>query len=227
MSTIAEVEIPVAETVLRESLSTASDVTLEVVRVAAHNRDQLVPYIRTSGDDIDALDEALAEDPSVDNVQVLDDLGEERLYRMDWVDDVPILVNVLVDQRGTVLDMVASGDTWFLRLLLPDRNSLSAIHDYCRENDLTFDIKRIYELSESVGRGKFGLTAQQHEVLVTAAARGYFDVPRQVTMSELAEGLDVSQQALSERLRRGHKNLIDSALRVEEHNFGNAGHPPN
>lgn len=36
---------------------------------------------------------------------------------------------------------------------------------------------------------------------------GYYDVPRTVTLTELADSLDVSHQGLSERLRRAHANL--------------------
>lgn len=74
-----------------------------------------------------------------------------------------------------------------------------------------------------MGRGEFGLTAERYEVLTAAAERGYFDVPRRLTMTELAEELDISQQALSERLRRGHGTLIDSALRIDGTSFERTG----
>ena len=56
------------------------------------------------------------------------------------------------------------------------------------------------------------LTKTQYETVVTAYELGYFDVPRKVTLKELAAELDVSHQALSERLRRSHAALVDAEL---------------
>lgn len=48
-----------------------------------------------------------------------------------------------------------------------------------------------------------------------ASERGYFDVPRVVTVDELADDLGVSTTSVSERLRRGIDNLVDNTLRVD------------
>ena len=218
MCTIAEIELPVDEFVLCESLRTLPDVAFEVVPVAAHVRERLVPYVRATGSPLDRLNEVLDADPSVADVRLLDDLGGERLYRMNWVDNVD-LISFLLDTDATALDMYGQGDRWHLRILFPDRESLAATHEFADEKNIQFNIKRIHELDDSVGRGEFGLTEEQYEVLVTAVEEGYFDVPRSVTMAELADSLGVSQQSLSERLRRAHKRLINGALRVEGTSF--------
>lgn len=46
--------------------------------------------------------------------------------------------------------------------------------------------------------------------------QGYYEVPRSVSMTELANILDISYQALSERLRRAHANLIDRMITPTE-----------
>jgi hypothetical protein len=40
----------------------------------------------------------------------------------------------------------------------------------------------------------------------------YFAAPRETSLSELAEQLETSHQALSERIRRATDNLVESAL---------------
>ncbi|WP_129114034.1 helix-turn-helix domain-containing protein [Halegenticoccus tardaugens] len=220
MSTIAEVEVPAAEFALRETLSTLPDVQFEVVRLAAHDHEQVMPYLRVSEGDLESVEPTLLDDPSVSDVELLDDLGNERLFRMNWVSDIRVILHVVLDEGATVVDMQGKDDSWQLRILFPTRDSLSATHDFCVEEGLTFTIRNIYDLKESVGSGQYGLTSEQYDALVTAAERGYFDVPRRLTMSELASELGVSQQSLSERLRRGHKALVDSALRVGKSSFG-------
>lgn len=220
MTTIAEVELPSDEFSLESALARAPEVEFEIVRVAAHSEGEVVPYVRVAGPDLDALHDAIRDDDTVSDAVLLDDFGDERLYRMHWGRRVDVIAHVLNEVGGTILEMHGSGDRWHLRILYPDRDALSATHEFCRNEGLTFNIKRIHELEESVGGSEFGLTQQQHEVLVTAAEAGYFGIPRELTMAELADELDISQQALSERLRRGHEALIDSALRIDRTAIG-------
>lgn len=61
---------------------------------------------------------------------------------------------------------------------------------------------------------QLGLTPEQYETLVAAVEHGYFEIPREVSMQDLAEELGVSHQALSERLRRAYETLVTAELDV-------------
>ena len=78
---------------------------------------------------------------------------------------------------------------------------------------MTFDVLTIREM-ESEPAGRFGLTDSQYRALVLAASRGYYEVPKAVTLAELAEEIGVSHQALSEQLRRGTGALVEDVLSV-------------
>lgn len=54
-----------------------------------------------------------------------------------------------------------------------------------------------------------GLTDRQRELLHAAVAQGYFEVPRHVTLTELARRLHVAKSTLSETLARGERRLIE------------------
>ncbi|WP_081461306.1 helix-turn-helix domain-containing protein [Halalkalicoccus jeotgali] len=54
----------------------------------------------------------------------------------------------------------------------------------------------------------------QHDTLVTALSAGYYGIPRDLSMKELAGELGITPQALSNRLRRGHGTLVENALTV-------------
>jgi predicted DNA binding protein len=56
------------------------------------------------------------------------------------------------------------------------------------------------------------LTDTQREALVLAYERGYFGSPRETSLEEVAAELDITQQSLSSRLRRGHRRLIAATL---------------
>ncbi len=213
MSTITEVEFPASEFALRDTLAAVPGLELDVLRVAAHGEDRVLPHMWARADSFDALDDALREDSSVDGFDVLDDLGEERLYRMNWVGQIRVIVHVLLEEDATVLDAHGEDDHWRFRILFPDRDALSATYDFAREAGLSFDVRNIYELDQT-RHGFFGLTEEQHETLLMALDAGYYEVPRKATADDLADGLDISHQAVSERLRRGHGSLVKNALAI-------------
>jgi predicted DNA binding protein len=58
----------------------------------------------------------------------------------------------------------------------------------------------------------YGLTAPQRQALLLAAEYGYYDVPRNGTLTDIAGELDISEQAASQRLRRGTRALLESTI---------------
>lgn len=50
---------------------------------------------------------------------------------------------------------------------------------------------------------------------MTALEMGYFEVPRSAELTDVADELDLSPNAVSERIRRGEANLFRSALTTD------------
>ena len=99
-------------------------------------------------------------------------------------------------------------------MLFPERTGLSNTYRFCTDNGFTISINTIHELTSSTGR-YVTLTDAQRTALAAALDQGYFDIPRETTLEELAEELDISHQALSERLQRATKALAENALPSE------------
>jgi predicted DNA binding protein len=74
-------------------------------------------------------------------------------------------------------------------------------------------LQRVYPLrstdEEPVGQA-WNLTPPQEESLRVALELGYFDLPRAVTASEVAEELGISKSAFLERLRRAQSSLFET-----------------
>ncbi|MEM4780838.1 MAG: helix-turn-helix domain-containing protein [Halalkalicoccus sp.] len=211
MGTIAEVEIPTAGFALEETLRSVPNATFELVRVVAHDQSITIPYLWAMTEDLAALRSALDEDSTVRNVELLDEYDGEYLFRMDWVYRIRVLVRILTEDHATVLNARGSSDGWFFRVLFPDRDSLSATHEFFSRSEFEVTIRAIYEMDET-RHGRFGLTEDQYLTLVTALDRGYYDIPRGIDIEGLAAEFDISHQAVSERLRRAHKTFIKNAL---------------
>ncbi|WP_435153458.1 bacterio-opsin activator domain-containing protein [Haladaptatus sp. DFWS20] len=216
-ATVVEVEIPSDEFALSQSLSTRADLTFEIERVVAHDDDQVMPFVWVSSEESsrDELESALDEDPSVKDIELLTDLEDEWLYRMEWVDQIDTLIQILVKEDGTILAAMGDDHSWNLRIVFPEREALSRTYEYCESKGLTLDILNIYKLEEG-RKGRFGLTEHQQDTLTLAYERGYYHVPRDVTADDLADELEISHQAVSERLRRAHGSLVENAIILGE-----------
>lgn len=56
------------------------------------------------------------------------------------------------------------------------------------------------------------LTQRQNEILQLANKKGYYDIPRKISLSNLAKELNISPSALSETFRRIHKKISENYL---------------
>jgi predicted DNA binding protein len=121
------------------------------------------------------------------------------------------VVYALLEHDGTVLNASGRADGWHLRILFPDRDSLSATHEFATDEDIPISLEQVADLNEG-RRSQFALTERQHQALLAAYERGYYDIPQGITLEELAAEFGVSAQAVSQRLHRANRKLIENAL---------------
>lgn len=215
-STIAVVRIPSSEFALSDTFERCPEVEFDIERLVARDSDSAMPFMWARGPDLDAVEDALRADSSVSDLDVLSNLSDERLYRMSWVAHIRLVIHILLEEEGTILDAHGRNGNWRLRIMFPERDSLSATYDFCRDHGLSFEIEKVYDMNENARAGRFGLSDEQFDALTTATKHGYFEVPRAVSAAELGEMLGITHQSLSERLRRGQENLVRSTLLIED-----------
>lgn len=213
MATIVRGTIPAAELALNHTLAELSGIEIECERVVKSGEDSVMPLLWIRDCDRPVVDAALETDPSVESVSCLSEFESEYLYEMAWVDHVELLLQMITNGQATILDMYGRGDCWQLRVLYPGRDHLSTTHEFADEHGLTFDIESIRDLSGDPA-GRYGLTDGQYRTLVEAARRGYFEVPREVALEDLAAEFDVTHQSLSEQIRRATGTLVEDALMI-------------
>ncbi|WP_323190129.1 bacterio-opsin activator domain-containing protein [Halostella sp. PRR32] len=212
MPTIAEFSHPSTEFVLGRALQEDPGVTVEVERIVADTTNRVTPFFWARGDGIDEFHDALRTDPSVKDVRRLDDSSEGRFYRAEWDENAEPLVYALDDVGATILDAVGDDGKWHVRILFPDDESLAEFHDLCAAYDLSFELVRLYKADTTSDPAVQHLTDEQREVLELAYDQGYFSVPRETSMEELANELDISTNAISKRLRRAHETVLEETF---------------
>ncbi|WP_210408922.1 helix-turn-helix domain-containing protein [Halorhabdus rudnickae] len=159
------------------------------------------------------LDASLADDPTVEDVRRLATTAEAPLYRTIHPGDLPAvsIYNAAIEHDALLLAAISDGEGWDVRFRIPDRDALSALCERCRDLGVRVDVTSIHDRDEATCYG-FGLTPSQREIVTLAWNRGYFSVPRETTLASLANELDISQQAASERLRRGLWVLVSNTV---------------
>ena len=170
------------------------------------------------GDDFRTFERRMDADSTIREYGNLTELGDRRLYSV-----VPSEAGeeVFTYRTMTEHDIVSLHETGnyeglTIRARFPGRDALRAYRDFCREKGLTFQVRNLYREEKHVAAGEgyepHGLTAPQREVLQISLERGYFATPRQSTLAEIADELDVSAQAVSTRLRRALQTLLQNTL---------------
>jgi predicted DNA binding protein len=188
--------------------------------------DEVIPYVWVTGPPqiLKKLTDKLEESEFTTSVAVLDELtitdskDHHYLYRIGWDLTELDIVKGIINSQGDIIEGESLGSYWLLRFRFDDHSQMASFYQYLADNQITdFTIESIYELTTRAGRGKtYNLTPEQREALTLAAMRGYFDMPRDVTLEEIGDELDISQQAASQRVRRGIRHIVFDVLNIPE-----------
>lgn len=213
MSTIVEYAVRSDGLALSAALG-ATDVRLVVERTVGTDPSCPVLFAWVGGGDLAAFDAALAADETVADWELLSEADNRRLYRFQVAEDTDVVLYPRIVALGASrLEAKHEDDWWYARTRFPDAAAFDEYAAFLEEHDIELRVLRRYD-ADGTDRELDGLTTPQREALVLAYRRGYFSIPREVTTAELADELGVSNQAVSERLRRGYARLVERGVGV-------------
>lgn len=206
MSHIAEFRVRSPDLALASALEAVPEMRLELLQEVGTHPTRPYLFLWAMGGDIERFEAAMAEDETVTDVERYLELDEETLYRMRITPETEVVSYPTWVEVGAEQLAVHYADGWWHnRLRLPDREALSTIREWCDDVGVTFELECVYSDDPT---SVHELTAPQREALRAAYEAGYFEVPRDASMNDIADRLDISGQAVSERLRRAHQTLV-------------------
>lgn len=208
---VALVSLPPEALALEEAAEAVPEIAIETERIAAHSTKWVMPCLWVSNVEFDTIEEAFDDDPTVDEIVTIDRFDEEAFVQVEWTAAVERRIDDFLDREASILDARLHDGTWRVRIRFATRQQFQEFRDYFAEREPSFQLLRLAEPNEPYEEAT-ELTPTQREALVTAAEHGYYQVPREITATELATELDSTHQAVSELLRRGTENLIVSTL---------------
>lgn len=172
---------------------------------------------------------------SVPQVEVETRLDETRLDEFDCVDDWELVsaeehsyvyvieVEALEMPEETALDhedLVGMCDPTVVDrgLLLSLVGSQEAIRDVLRNFEEAGIVPELQRLGDYEGGKQTleALTNRQLEVLQTAYELGFYDVPREATIDDIAAEVGINGGTVSEHLQRAERNILSHQLTAVE-----------
>lgn len=213
MSVIAELSIPAQEFELGRILQIQGDTTIELEEMVPLG-ETAVPFFSLREGPRDAFEESVRDHPSVDALQEVSTHNGEVFYSLNWRHERDLVFEGFLETGAHLLTATGHANDWEFELRFPDHDSLSAFKHYCENAHVTLTVNRIYNPTKPGDEPWFGLTEVQRDTLMYAVEHGYYAIPREISTQELADEFGVSDQAVTERLRRATIALVENTLAV-------------
>lgn len=145
--------------------------------------------------------------PSVAQLAVLDGGPDSARIRLE-VAECPLPHAVAAS--GAIprfpFEVSAGHDEW---LLIGEREQGSRFVEALRTQGSRVDV-----VSSREYKPKASMTDRQRELMEIAIAQGYFEVPRRVTLTKLAERIGIAKSTLSEALARGERHVLEDLKEI-------------
>lgn len=211
MSVIIEFTLPSDSFPFGRSMSGDPDVRVQLERVVPL-RQARIPFVWATGESFDRFEDHLTDSPIVKSVDVLTRVGDSVLYAIEWYESEEAFLNGVSDRSGVILE-AHGNETFSFTIRFADHADLTRFHHFYQEEEYPVHIDRVYSLDdEPHNEYGLGLTPEQRDALTLAVEKGYFAVPRETTLDEMAEELGITGQAASERVRRGTETVLRKSM---------------
>lgn len=146
--------------------------------------------------------DAMRDHPAIHDYELLESDDSRALGRYETTDTD--LYDFVELSSLTIEFPVAVQNGWYTFELTGTRNELDALRDVLEDIPLPYELESLVTRTERESL----LTERQREVLDAALELGYFEVPRECTLAELADAVGVDKSTASTVLRRGEATLV-------------------
>lgn len=214
MSVLVELEVDAQDFELGRVFSTLSSATTIELESLVPLPGATTPTVWISNGEHESLEERIGTHPTVGMVEQIEHLNERSLYALEWSLEYDHLFRHFRDENVHIVAATGSANAWEFTLRFQTHQSLSTFQDYCETIQVDINVLGVYNIPEQQPDEAFGITQPQQEALMLAVREGYYDLPRGCSTDELADQLGISDQAVTERLRRAIATLTRNTLMI-------------
>lgn len=178
--------------------------------------ESIIPYIWIYDSHRDGFGASVKGHPSVESFTVQEVHDDRTLYALEWRASRDLVIEGIKEVGAQLLEATGTERRWRFELRFPSHDALSQFQEYCSSAEIDVEVVRIFNPTKPDTGPWYGLSVPQREALMMAAAEGYYEIPKQISTNELGKRLGISDQAVTERLRRGTSTLLEHTVMVEE-----------
>ncbi|MFP8888366.1 helix-turn-helix domain-containing protein [Natrialbaceae archaeon A-CW2] len=211
MAVIVHLRIPADSFELGRILELEASGTIELENMVPLG-EKAVPFFSVTDDVRESFEENVEAHPSVERIVEVTHHNNERLYSLDWNVSRDVFFQGILELQGQLLSATGTPSTWEFEIRFPTHDSLSEFQEYCSNGHIPLEVGRIYNPVRPGTGMWYGVTKAQRETLMRAVQGGYYAIPRRMSTQNLADELGISDQAVTERLRRAIETLTENTL---------------
>jgi predicted DNA binding protein len=174
-----------------------------------------LPFVWITGPNHSTLEDLILHHPTVKDVEHVDEFENRSLYALNWTLEYDHLFRYFRENDIQILAAGATNGHWTFILRFRAHSALSAFQEYIEAAQVSVDVTSVRNLRDDDQTTFYGLTEAQRETLTLAVREGYYDIPRDTSTSDLSERFGISDQAVTERLRRAIAMLVRNTLMIE------------
>ncbi|MFH5801138.1 helix-turn-helix domain-containing protein [Haladaptatus sp. CMAA 1911] len=208
MSLTAEFKLQSPQLPLTDVAATAPDLRFQLESAEQPRSGPVVFFIRVTGSSFNGVETALDESASVRESVLISEISSIRMYQIISDSPRPAFLDTLWFQKTFPESVVISPDGWRVKQQFTNRDEFTAYREFWCSIGFSFHLDRLYN-AQTPDSELIGLSNKQREALLTAYEKGYFAVPQQTSLDDIAEILDISRSSLAERLHRAQAHLIE------------------
>lgn len=173
-----------------------------------------IPLLSVEDTARDGFEDDVRDHSAVETLQKVSDHGNRTLYALEWPVSRDPFFRGLSEVEATLLNAVGGTNGWTFEVRLPDYDALTDLREHCSDAQIPVELRGIYRPTKVGPDAEYGLSDPQRDALVLAVRGGYYSIPRELSTKELAAELDISDQAVTERLRRAIVTLVEHTIFV-------------
>lgn len=210
MTVVVDVSVPADALTLGCIFDDNPGVEIELEPVVP-TEDGVLPYFWLSGGDAAFEDAAatLRDHRHTKTLTKLTEAEEAALFEVVWESTVDRAVSALRDHHCGCMEATGTSEGWDLQLRFKNHERVTEFNKALTEEGVPVTLTRLCEFEESPRSSASTASPEQLEAVELAHRHGYFEVPRDCTISEIAAEIGISNSACSERLRRGLNAIVE------------------